>query len=119
MGGACSFTIQKSQQEYNGIQLKGSIFKNITASVYKQTSYQTFEQVHYFADENDSIKIDVGGYNSVIVVAASDDTRIGAFEITASLYKDPLSPGAIAGIVAGSVAFLVIVIIIVVCCIRC
>ena len=103
--------LQKYSNQYDGIQISPVINQNVTMTIYSSTGSNQYSLEEIVSGKGD-IKIDVKGYSNLYVVAKSDGSKIGKFMFKASLYKNPLSPGVIVGIVLGSVAFCVIVILI-------
>ena len=116
-GGVWVYILQKNSNQYDGIKIIPTINQNVTMTIYSSTGTNKYN-LERLVNSNSEIKIDVSSYASLYVVAKSDGTKIGKFMFKASLFKNPLSGGAIAGIVIGSIAFCVIFIVIVVWWVR-
>ena len=118
LGGVCWYKVSKYDQSYDGIRIYNLYSRNVTVSVYTAKSDGSYIIQDFSFSAGDDFKIPVSGYDGIYVVASSDSARIGKFQFSASLYKTPLSAGAIAGIVIGCVAFCIIFLIAMICCIK-
>ena len=118
LGGVWWYSLSKQSSNYDGIRVYNLYSRNVTVSIYSKNGDNSYNIEQRLFSSGDDIKIPVNGFRSIYVLAISDSTRIGKFQFSASLYKDPLSTGAIVGIVLGCVAFCVIFIIFLVCCVK-
>lgn len=113
--------IINSEKKSSKIRLSNMFSNSVKVEVYKRDdNYYNYEYIETISYDNTNYDIDINKYGSIyLLVTSTHPNRIGKFSIQADAIVDHnLPPGAIIGIVIGSIAFVICVGIILCCCVK-